>query len=343
MISLKKYKIDFEGPLEKVNKIPLEMVPAFIIKMYPTGYCYECNGRKFYGGTIIDEGIYGHVDEWIMEYNGNKELVYEKRCHNGGHCLLMEAAVQILVRDTLSRIGCQAMVSEIKQICRRENEITFMMEPFNKTQVIALHDACASALESVHSSAGAGAFDLWFVETLAQLILVMGYLEREININHRDLKGDNILINTTPIESTIMIQLNGFNWRLKYHNEIKIVDFGLACKGTAINKPGTLSVGEVFAGREICPKEGRDIYFLLCYFYGMTGFRQACSRRLLGMIERWIGPGKVIDALREDGLKKLPWINFLINTTEYCCKSATSAILLRDLAVEYPDILQAYK
>jgi serine/threonine protein kinase len=205
--------------------------------------------------------------------------------------------------------------------------------------VIALHDACSSASASGMSDG----FDRWFIETLGQLILVTGYLENAIKINHRDLKGDNILVNTTPVPSVIVIPLGGYKWRLLYHNEIKIVDFGLACKGTAKDKEGTLSVGEVFARGEVCPKEGRDLYFLLCYFYGMAGFREACSPKLLRMIERWIGPGKVLDALRLDGLNKLPWINFLINTTSYSCKTACAEILLREIAVEYPDILCAYK
>ncbi len=303
------------------------------VKMESGGYYYECCNRRFYGGASVDEGIYGHVDEWLMD---NEQLVYEKRCHNGGHCLLMEAAMQILVRDTLLAVSCQRMVSEVLIICRRDNEMSFMMEPFDKQKVIALHDA----LESVTPGP---AFDRWFVETLAQIVLVMGYLESTINVNHRDLKGDNILINTTPIEHTINIPLHGLNWSLTYYNEIKIVDFGLACKGTAMNRPGTLSVGEVFAGRELCPKEGRDLYFLLCYFYGMAAFRRACSRKLLMMVERWIGPGRPLEALRADGLKKLHWINFLINTTSYCCRSACSEILLRDLSVEYPDILRVYK
>lgn len=336
MLSLKKYGIDFEGAIERINTILIENIPQLALKMHNSGYYYECNNRRFHGGKSVDEGIYGHVDEWLMD---EIEPVYEKRCHNGGYCLLLEAAMQILVRQSLEMVGCQRMVSEVKQICRRDKEITFMMEPFDKHRVIALHDA----LESMISRGAGPSFDVWFIETLAQIILVMGYLESSININHRDLKGDNILINTTPIANTLTIPLNGLFWKLAYHNEIKIVDFGLACKGTAINKAGTISVGEVFAGREICPKEGRDLYFLLCYFYGMTGFRQACSRRLLMMIERWLGPGRVLEALRCDGLKKLHWINFLINTTEYCCKSACSEILLRDLAVEYPDILRAYK
>lgn len=332
MLSLKRYNIDFEGAIEGINSIPINKIPLLTLKLQSGGYYYECCNKRFYGGNSVDEGIYGHVDEWLMN---NELLVYEKRCHTVGSCLLMEAAMQILVRETLLAVNCQRMVSEVLMICRRDNEVSFMMEPFDKHKVIALHDALVVV--------PVAAFDRWFVETLAQIVLVMGYLESTINVNHRDLKGDNILINTTPNENTLNIPLHGLSWRLTYHNEIKIVDFGLACKGTAINRPGTLSVGEVFAGREICPKEGRDLYFLLCYFYGMAAFRRACSRKLLMMVERWIGPGRPLEALRTDGLKKLHWINFLINTTSYNCNTACSEILLRDLSVEYPDILQAYK
>jgi serine/threonine protein kinase len=337
MLSLKKYRVDFEGPIEGVKRISLGAIPLLTLKMDQEGYFYECGGYTLSGGKKVDEGIYGHVDEWLM----NDELVYEKRCHVGGRCLLMEAAIQILVRESLEAIHCQQMVAEVKLICRRDNgEVTFMMEPFDKHRVIALHDALEHVLNRLE-----GGFDLdhWFVETLGQLILISSYLEHAISVNHRDLKGDNILINTTPQSSTIIIPLGQYKWRLRYHNEIKLVDFGLACKGTAMDKAGTLSVGEVFSRGETCPKEGRDLYFLLCYFYGISRFREACGLRLLNMIERWIGPGKVLDALRMDGLQKLPWINFLINTTGYSCKSACADILLRDLAVEYPDILRAYK
>ncbi len=342
MLSLKNYGIEFEGAIERVNKIPLEAIPLLKLQMGHDGYYYKCMEYKLKGGVKADEGNYGHVDEWTDMNTG--EILYEKRCHGGGTCLLMEAAMQHLVRKVLAEIECERMVADVKLICRRDDgEITFMMEAFDKHRVIALHDACLSAYSSAYSSGEAESFDRWFVETLGQLILICGYLENAIKVNHRDLKGDNILVNTTPCQSVIVIPLGEYKWRLQYHNEIKIVDFGLACKGTAKDMAGTLSVGEVFARGEVCPKEGRDLYFLLCYFYGMSGFRSACSRRLLEMIESWIGPGKVLDALRVDGIKKLPWINFLINTTSYSCKSACAEILLRDLAVEYPDILRAYK
>ena len=349
MLSLKKYKIDFEGAIERVSEIALEKIPLLTLKMGHAlsktsasggakGYFYECCGHILQGGEKVDEGVYGHVDEWRMD----NELVYEKRCHNGGKCLLMEAAMQILVRETLRGINCQQMVSAVKLICRRESEVTFMMEPFDKHRVIALHDALEHVLEKSKVIRDFN-FDRWFVETLGQLILISSYLEHAISVNHRDLKGDNILINTTPQLSSIIVPLGLYRWKVQYHNEIKLVDFGLACKGTAMDKEGTLSVGSVFSRGELCPKEGRDLYFLLCYFYGFTGFKEACGRRLLGMIERWLGPGKVIEALRMDGLKRLPWINFLINTTAYSCKTACAEILLRELAMEYPDILQAYK
>jgi hypothetical protein len=338
MLSLKKYNIDFEGAIERVSEIKIDEIPLLGLKMGLTGYFYECCGHILRGGEKVDEGVYGHVDEWTMD----GELIYEKRCHNGGKCLLMEAAMQILVRNTLASINCQQMVAAVKLICRRDNEVTFMMEPFDKYRVIALHDALEHVLENARRVQD---FDLdrWFVETLGQLILISSYLEHAIGVNHRDLKGDNILINTTPHASSITVPLGTYTWKVQYNNEIKLVDFGLACKGTAMDRAGTLSVGEVFSRGELCPKEGRDLYFLLCYFYGFTGFRRACGGKLLRMIERWIGPGKVIEALRADGLKKLPWINFLINTTTYTCKSACAEILLRELAVEYPDILHVYK
>ncbi len=337
-ISLKKYGIDFEGPITNAIKLDLKHIKEI---SHESGFgerqTFYLGDEKFTGGKIVRKGKWGIVIEWTTS---DGTLMYEKRGYKEGTNLLPEAVLQLMARECLAKINLSSCVSEVKCILRRSRTVSFMMGPF--INVLSVHDA----LQYIYNTGAlkGAAFDLWFIQIFTQIVLTLGYLEERLGLNHRDLKGDNILISMVPATQNKEIDLLGKRWAVKYEHEIKLVDFGFACNGPQMNAPAAVSVGDTFPPIEWCPKEGRDLYFILCYFYGQPLFRNSCSAELLRQIEKWLfadlGAEKVRESLLIYGLSRLEWISFLVNTSKYDCKSCCTKLVLRWIAERWPDVLK---
>ena len=318
-ISLKKYGIDFEGSLIDAIRLPLNMIPE------------KKSGSS---GKKISEGRYGRVEEWIESEE------YEKISKRSDGNLLAEACLQIAARNCLQVIGQESSISEVKKILRSGQRVTFMMEPF--LNVLYLQTALQYLYEDRRMRGKT--FDLWFLQIFASICLLLGYLEENIGLNHRDLKGDNILISIRPKTSTHVIPLGDYEWTITMEHEIKLVDFGLGCKGNNMNKPATVNVGPVYSAVDWCPKEGRDLYLLLCYFYAQPIFREMVSTELLEMIETWLSLQdkglRVKEFLMRHGLERLSWIAFLVNNQKFDCDKCCPIKILEWISTKYPHILK---
>ena len=320
MISLKKYGIDFEGSIENAVKImPVNIPDKETIR--------EKNGLRW--TKRVSEGRYGFVDEWISADNTS---IYEKISKREEGNLLTEACLQIAARNCLRLIGHETSVSEVKYILRSDRRITFMMEPF--LEVLYLQNA----LHFLHGERRmrGETFDFWFLQIFSNICLLLGYLEENLRLNHRDLKGDNILISMKPMTRTYNIPYAGNEWTINVEHEIKLVDFGLSCRSG-------VNAGTVYEVTDLCPKDGRDIYFLLCYFYAQPTFREMVSRDLLAVIEDWLfepAGWRVKDFLLRHGLERLSWISFLVNNRNFDCKKCCPVRILNWIATSHPKILK---
>ncbi len=336
MISLKKYGIEFEGSLEDAIKIPRSMIPE---RETIRDSVIEVLGTVFLGGKKISEGRYGRVEEWLHGTNGS--TVYEKIPKHEEGNLLSEACLQIAARNCLSSIGHQSSISEVKNILRWDRRITFMMEPF--TSVLYLQNA----LHLLHENRTMRGkiFDFWFLQIFAHICLLLGYLEENLLLNHRDLKGDNILISMRPSAAVHTIPYAGFQWTINVEHEIKLVDFGLACNGSSMNHGSVVSAGSVYEITDFCPKEGRDLYLLLCYFYAQRTFREMVSGELLAVIEDWLflpAGGRVKEFLLRHGLERLSWIAFLANNKKFNCGKCCPVLILNWISLTHPKILKQF-
>lgn len=351
-ISLIKYGINYEGSITDAVKLPLKVIPnAFNEKDLLGGKKeFSLTGSSivtFKGGKTVNEGKWGTIEEWHQidgTSSGNPETFYEKRGRTSTSNLLPEACLQIAARQCLSEIGCESVVSEVRKILRHGRSVTFMMEPFIK--FLSLHDALRYMYQA---SLSGPAFDLWFIQIFSQIILILQYLEENLGLNHRDLQGHNILISMIPTAKTIEIPSKSGKWLMSYEHEIKLVDFGFACKGYEMDAPADISVGDTFPPFEWCPKEGRDIYYILCYFYGQVEFRRSLTKGLLSQIQGWLfnhykesneGAEKVRESLELYGLSRLEWISFLINTSKYRCGGCSPLNILDWIAERWPEVLK---
>jgi hypothetical protein len=93
-------------------------------------------------------------------------------------------------------------------------------------------------------------------------------LQRDLRLNHRDVKVNNVLIRRRPTAATLTIGEES----IVTNYEMTLIDFGFACVGCQPPRAPvtTFQAGSWFPMGEICCKDGRDLaqllYCIHCYF-----------------------------------------------------------------------------
>jgi serine/threonine protein kinase len=333
-ISLKKYGIDFEGSVSDASPaaIPVMKMVAHEDQILWT----QGLGRYFSEGVVAGGGGYGDLLKVsVYEKHGNRLRhlgdLYEKRSRGQGS-LLTEACLQVLAYQELEQHGMQHMVAEVQDILRTPRSISFTMKQFDN--VVDFHSALGLITDLIGP-----AFDIWFLQLFVQVVVVLGLLEGA-GINHRDMKGDNILISTVNRQVGKLVTLSGQQFSITYMNEVYIVDFGFSCKGDATGA-ASMSAGPFFGLNDVCPKDGRDNYILMCYFYAQPTFRQYASGRLLEFVRSYLAVPKVIEHLERFGMTRTEYIYLLLNNKEFRSSHCSSVDLLAAIAARWPAIVSA--
>jgi serine/threonine protein kinase len=343
-ISLRACGIDFEGTIESAIalnpwSIP-ELRPHFEKERGDT--FWTSDGRRFLTWIgPFEEGGNGNVGEWASYERSGRgslrfvEYVYEKRSKKGQN-LLTEACLQILAYNTLVDAGFGHVIARTIQIYRRisDNDIAFTMEPFYR--VVNLH---AALLELCPRLSGV-AFDVWFIPILVQIIMLIGLLEERVGINHRDLKGDNILISKDAEQKSKEVVLAGYTWNFTYKRSVHVVDFGFSCRGAQSGSAATVSAGDFFTLTDVCPKDGRDVYVLLCYFYAQPHWRASASSQLLDFVRGLLRSRRMLDHLTTHGLSRTKYIYFLLSEPDFPSNSCTPAAVLSAISERWPALLE---
>jgi serine/threonine protein kinase len=98
-----------------------------------------------------------------------------------------------------------------------------------------------------------------FIHIFIQVCVALYILQKEINLDHRDLRYANIYIINKAIEFPIKLLDNTIQYTSNFH--ITILDFGFSCIG---HKPTIINAAEGFLhNEERCFKPGRDLFQLL--------------------------------------------------------------------------------
>jgi serine/threonine protein kinase len=107
-----------------------------------------------------------------------------------------------------------------------------------------------------------------FLEMMAQIAYILHVLQRDLRLNHRDVKVNNVLIRRRPTAATLTIGEES----IVTNYEMTLIDFGFACVGCQPPRAPvtTFQAGSWFPMGEICCKDGRDLaqllYCIHCYF-----------------------------------------------------------------------------
>jgi len=191
----------------------------------------------------------------------------------------LEGLVQALAHHSLTQDGIVGAVPEVYDIFLFGNEVRFSMEWVEGT----------SCLDLLNAEVGKSSFEGVFLDILIQLCIILECLERRIFLDHRDMKLDNIWIRTPAKQIQYTVRLNGRAYKYTSSIQVVLLDFGFACIGNEARKM-KINLGGVIPDLDPCPKEGRDIYHLLCRLMERLEFKNSMSKSFAALLEEWIRP-----------------------------------------------------
>jgi serine/threonine protein kinase len=224
---------------------------------------------------IIDHGSYGNV--YLAKRDDIAILVKQPRMTEMN--LLQEAVLQHLAYKTMESEGMAWTIPKVYDVFRKDKEVWFSME---RIYGYSISDWFATTKTP----------DSDLLCLVAQLALILGTLEKHLNLDHRDLKSENLLIK----KEACKLQLSYKDTVWMYHAPFSVVllDFGFACLGSEVlrGKPWVNLGDGVLPPIDPCPKEGRDMFHLLVSLVGIPILQTRLSKRIHNMIDKWLSIGK---------------------------------------------------
>jgi serine/threonine protein kinase len=133
-----------------------------------------------------------------------------------------------------------------------------------------------------------------------------------MNLDHRDLKANNLYIRKRPISYSVIIHEKKYTVEAPF--QVVILDFGFACLGNEEKISRVNLAPSNFPDNDPCPKEGRDLFQLLVSFWSIGALRNMFSAGLQEIIDGWLQ----LESINYSHLAKQPnaayWLG--VKTTE---------------------------
>ncbi len=234
--------------------------------------------------------------------------------------LCAEALVQHICSRALIDAGVKGAIPVVYDIYCFADETRFSMDYIEGT----------NAIETVLNSPSP---DTTWLQILAQTALLLGYLEEQVHLDHRDLKADNLWIRPTPICYTLKV--GGILWQISAPFQVVLLDFGFSCLGDEEgNATVSLSDG-VLPLIDPCPKEGRDLFQLIASMWAVPQVRARIGPDVAADIELLLKnrAASYIDMVRN--IKQTSWIYWAVSDKLFRHPPLHPVCLLERLAHEW--------
>jgi serine/threonine protein kinase len=263
---IEDFQIDTSITLEENIGIPITLLPKqYIDGRVLVGKALRCSIEY---GKQANKGGYGVITR-IKRAPSAGELCV-KSPHRADVSLCPEAILQWHTSKTLRAAGIYGAVPHVYDIFQYAGETRFTMDFIDGI----------SAVQAMMESADP---DTLWLQILGQVSLILGYLEENIFLDHRDLKADNLWIRQVPIEYTLRI--GGHTWHIAAPFQVVILDFGFACLGGE-NGHAAVSLGAGLVPKiDPCPKEGRDLFQLITSMWSIPTIRERAGSEVQAAID----------------------------------------------------------
>lgn len=249
-----------------INKLPIENADG-TLKSENKSYA------KFIYGAELFEGGHGilQLSTRYTMLGEALDVIVKKPKHL--EFLGSEAILQWIARQTLEPYGLQGGIPQVYDIFRKGSLIQFSMEYIKG-------DFPYVYLAKVENP------DTFFFQLLSQVCILLYFLEKDIFLDHRDMKANNLYIRETPVNYTV--DISGVSFTIKAPFQVIILDFGFACVGDDSGITKINIAPDVFPNSDPCPKEGRDLFHLITSFWSIPSVRERMTAETQTEVDSWL-------------------------------------------------------
>ncbi len=240
-------------------------------------------------GDLVDihRKKFAHLTFYDIEYEGGYGVLTKgKRIDLSGEvfCVMIkeplrisslgsEALVQWLARKTLQKYSLETAIPKVYDIFYMNDSICFSMEfiegcfPYQFIQ---------NALSP----------DITFLQILSQVAILCYLLQKDILLDHRDLKANNVYIRKKHIKYQIDTGTEIFSLHCPF--QVVLLDFGFACLGTSKRISKINLAGKAMPSIDKCPKIGRDLFHFISSLWSIPSIREKMTGALQKEISSWL-------------------------------------------------------
>ena len=263
---------EIKGGLHISSDASIDYLP----KQRVDGFIFTATGTlcKLEYKDIANRGAHGIIQKAIRyTQKGAGTVIAVKRPRTPSQDLVLEGVVQALAAHTVIQEGLLGAIPVIHNIFIFANEVRIAMDWIEGT-------SCGEYLR--------GKSEREILDVIIQIAIILDCLERRIQLDHRDLKLDNIWIREAPVSYRIELENGKYvNYNSKF--QVVILDFGFACIGADYKKM-LYNLGGVVPDIDYCPKVGRDMYHIISRLLERRDVHDSLSPSLRALFIEWMKP-----------------------------------------------------
>jgi hypothetical protein len=309
-INLSPLGIDGSYSLNKLNKIPQTKLPVYRERDRSIMIGSTRRAHLFFE-KLVNHGSYGNLVSASRITEGSIKPVMVKIPRLPEMDLTQEAIIQSLCFTHLKHEGACWAIPQVYDIFLKDDKPCFSMEQIKGKTVLEWFESSKTP-------------DRDFLLLMAQLSLLLLSLETGLNLDHRDLKADNILIRDGPVLLTVS------TWTLECPFQVILLDFGFACMGSLVD------LGGVLPPMDPCPKEGRDLFQLLVSLISLKSFSSTISHQTKEKITQWLSIGSKSYGSLAESWSPERWIYLLTSQDTFKAPKCSPLELLDNISKEIP-------
>jgi serine/threonine protein kinase len=320
---LERFQIPIKIKVDSLNlNIPIDSLPKqYIDNSLRVSNKLRCTIRYT---SVLNRGGYGKI---LLanrtDLSGVSQEICVKAPHITRYSVCPESVIQWISSNVLEKAGISGAVPLVYDIFQYAGETRFSMSYIKGISCVE----CITKSSSLERA---------FLDVLVQLCFILGCLEQQIHLDHRDLKADNIWIREEAIAYSIV--LDGRRWSYKSPFQVVILDFGFSCLGDDTgNAIVSLSDG-ILPRIDPCPKEGRDIFQFLSSLWSLSQIRSKTSAAFVKDIETLLSYKNkpYVNLMRKTS--DVSWVYLLVSDVEFRHPPLHPLSLLKLLSIKYPDL-----
>lgn len=297
-------------------------------------------GTNYSEFEVAMKGTYGTILLALRNASPLKDAEYcfIKTSDTHSKTLLVEGILQTLAHSVLLNAGFPNAVPKVLDICVHPTKGTVLvLERIHGSKILAEYLS-----SHIQWGCPSDANDRLVMGILAHVASYVAVLEKELGMNHRDLKGTNVLM-IVPSEKPVVAQttLDSFHWEITSSARTILIDFGFSCIGRPSGET-VLSAGEFLHETDFCPKEGRDLFLFLASLWNLESLRKSLTLKAKTLFHGWLRDNTHetywSDWLSGSGADSMLSMYLLTSSSGFASSACAPLNVLKSIATAYPEV-----